>query len=122
MLMARLIFFIIILCLLLPFMAFAIELPPAPSVSPLNNVIGSLRSASAKIESYILPESAKEKGLWVWIREISTDLFLRSKRTIDIAGKYANDKGQIFYDSIKSKLREKIKRDAWTTGELYINN
>lgn len=120
--MTRIACSVIILCLLLPFVVFAMELPQTPSVSPLNNAFGSLRGASAKIESYILPESAKEKGLWAWSREVLTDLFLRAKRAIDTGSRYAKEKGQTFYDSVKNKLREKIKRDAWTTGELYINN
>ncbi len=120
--MTRIACFVIILCLSLPFQVFALELPKIPATSPLNNVFESLRSISEKLESFILPEDAKQKGIWNWGREVFNDLFSRAARTAGIASKYAKNKGQSLVNAIETKLKEKIKRDAWTSGEIYIGN
>lgn len=110
----------IIFCIFLPVLTFAAESPP--SVLPSNNVFEFLRGAPAKIESYIIPESAKEKGFWAWIQEASSELFSRAIRASSAIGEFAKNKGQMALDFIEIKIKEKIGENFWASGKAYIKN
>ncbi len=112
----------IILSVFLPFFAFALELPPPPKISPLDNIFDSLRNTSAKIESYITPESAKEKGFWPWIREASGELFSRAAHTAGAIGEFAENRGRKAFNFILTEAKEKIGENFWSSGEAYIKN
>lgn len=112
----------IIISIFLPFLAFAAESSPLPSVLPAYNIFDSLRSVSAKIESYITPENAKEKGFWAWSQETVSEFLNRSFHTASNIGEFIKNKGQLTLDSIANKTKEKIGENIWLSGEQFIKN
>lgn len=114
----------IILSFFLPVFIFAAEPAPQPSpaVSFSDNFFDSLRNISLKIESYITPESAKEKGFWAWIRESADELFRRAIRMARDIANSAENKARAAFDYISIKAKEKIGENIRTRAEIYIKN
>ncbi len=114
----------IVLSFLLPLFVFAAEPAPQPNpaVSFSGNFFDSLRGISAKIESYITPESAKEKGFWAWIRESADEIFGRAIRMARDIANSAKNKLRTASDYISIKTKEKIGENVRTKVEIYIKN
>lgn len=112
----------IILSIFLPFLSLAAELPPAPSSAPFFNIFDSLRGFSVRIESYITPKSAKEKGFWAWIQDSSSELFTRASRAAGNIREFAENKGRKAYNFISAEIKEKIGENFWAAGKAQIEN